>query len=137
MRRGFTLVELLLAISVPCFIARVLLAVFAGDIQNDRAADAVRRANIEQVVDGLETHFAVEGSYPDAPGDASLEIYITAWPDDQPEGAVYSYAVESNNMNFGVVVITSQDDLAYKYRSEWGEIRECADLDPDNTDCNP
>ncbi|MDC0449067.1 type II secretion system GspH family protein [bacterium] len=132
---GFTMIELLLVISIIGVLSGVLLSVVNVQGQRDMANDAVRRASIEQIIESLETHYAVEGYYPADKDASSLSIYMSIWPDDHPTGSIYDYAT-TDGATFGIVVATARTGVNLKYLSDWGEIRECANGEPDSEDCN-
>ena len=149
--KGFTIVELLLTITIIGILSGVMLSVINVQQQQNRAADAIRISNLERAVEGIEAYYAAEGEYPDdSNGDGNpidpavgpadeygdpLEIYITQWPNGEPAGAVYDYYVNASQDVFGVVVESSRIGIGYKYRSDWNEMQECTELSPSSANC--
>lgn len=140
-QKAFTLVELLIVVSVIGVLAAATVSIIDHQKQQGIARDAVKRSKMESIVVGLETYYASEGLYPSDPDndgyptdDPDLSSFIGTWPNDTPEGALYVYDVNGGRTQAGVVVDTSWGDV-YKYRTTWGEIRECQTTTPDNDTC--
>ncbi len=136
---GFTLVEILLAVTIISALTGVVLTVMNPNATKRRAEDAIRLTNLQKLVEGLEAYRQIEKSYPtDTNGDGNpsndavnvnIGQYIGSWPNGRPVSTdVYSYYYDSANDLIGLRVIKS-DGRVYKYRSAtaWGKvIKECA-----------
>ncbi len=100
--RGFTLVELLIVISIIGVLTTLLMANFIGVRQ--RARDAQRKSDLRQIQSALELYRADQGSYPanqlnfSVPNcsnsikspDCTTSIYMQEVPKD-PSGSSSSY----------------------------------------------
>lgn len=75
LEHGFTLVELLIVITIIGILAAILLANFVGVRQ--RARDAQRKSDLRQVQSALELYRSDNGTYP-------AGIYTTACPTSGP-----------------------------------------------------
>jgi len=95
-KRGFTLVELLVVISIIAILATLLMANFIGVRQRGR--DGQRKSNLFQVQSALELYRSDAGNYPDTASfpacgsaiTANGTIYMTKVPCD-PLGGDYTY----------------------------------------------
>jgi len=131
--KGFTLVELLVVISLIGILAGVTISIINPKKQRQVAEDGIRQANLQKYALGIEAYGTANGSYPtDANGDgepegADLATFISKIPKDEPTvGVTYPYTVVADPPSFGVFVVKASDSNAcFKYRSTWGRIREC------------
>ena len=138
--RGFTLVELLIAISLIGILTGVTLSIINPKKQRNVAEDAVRQSNLEKYALGIESYANANGSYPadivdttpvdNKPDDAEVATFISKIPKDEPTtGVIYPYAVAADKASFGVYVVKASDATqCYKYLSIWGKIKECTPL---------
>jgi prepilin-type N-terminal cleavage/methylation domain-containing protein len=132
--KSFTLVELLVVVSIIGILSGVLLTVVKPARQQQIAQDGVRRSNIEKLAQALEAYCAAEGNCPsrnDSADAASVArtVYIKVWPTD----ATYTYdnnganAGATNSTAFEVWVPTATNTARYlRYNSVWAKIQECA-----------
>jgi len=135
MKKAFTLIELLLVITLVAILTGVTLSLFNPVTRRRAAEDGVKKSNIGKIVEIMETYNTAEGSYPpstafcDADGTSILsKTYMGKCPNGQPNGATYSYT--SNGTSYGVSVPLSTDSAScIKYRSGWSQALTC-------TDCN-
>lgn len=134
--KGFTLVELLIVISVIGILGGVSMQVINVKSQRNRAEDSIRLSNLEKLVSSIETYYAAEDKYPSNKNDSVLANYVTHWPDGSPSGSTYSYATNADRSEFGLVVDLALTEDSYKYRSEWGEIKTCVNDDPRTSNCS-
>lgn len=111
--RGFTLVELLVVISIIAILSVIGMVVFSGVQKNAR--DARRRGDIEAIAKALEIYHLTTGSYPvggwlvstsSAPWLTGLGSYMVQVPIDPINngpiawgGTDYSYGYLSSTMN--------------------------------------
>lgn len=66
MKKGFTLVELLVVMAIIAILATVIIAGFRSSQMRGR--DAQRKSNLKQIANALEIFFADYGKYPPASG---------------------------------------------------------------------
>ena len=131
-KKGFTLIELLIVVSVIGILAGAVVGLIDVNKTQDRARDGVRQANLEKVIQGLESFYVLEDYYPaqGSSGDgsnnpllgtdsAALSTYITQWPTEE----VYTYnKIDDNNFVIGT---PNSSGNYYKYHSAWSGISEC------------
>lgn len=134
---GFTLVELLIVITIVGILAGVLTTIINPVQQRKNAEDGIRRSNMNKLVMGIESYKAGEGSYPTEAEKADTtsklyQIYLKAWP-TEPAGSTYSYS--QSGENFGLIVAKAATPGYIKYRSEWGKMDDCTNSDPASTSC--
>ncbi len=138
---AFTLIELLIVISVVGILSGVLVNVIDSKGQKNKALDSVHRKDINDLAVSIESYRTAEGSYPDEgtennPLDPSAStrntaaVYITEWP----VGVIYI----KNDPDFAIYIQKEADTNFIKYNSVWREFRECADTtNPTSiTDCD-
>ena len=100
--RGFTLVELLVVISIIGILASVIVVNANGARRQSR--DAKRKADIQNVAGALELYRATIRSYPKPPADyaslvSTLSTYTSNVPSD-PSGFSYTYTADANGARF-------------------------------------
>lgn len=131
---GFTLVELLVVISVVGVLAGIMLTVLSPAHQQALAQDGVKKATLEKLTQGIEAFGTSQGKYPrdidkngnplDAGSGDSVDLapYINSWPDP-----TYMYLVSGKF--FSVYVVKSSSATSYfKYYSGWQQIKECGSI---------
>jgi len=122
--KGFTLVEMILVVTIIGILSAVLISTINQQAQRKRAQDAVNRSSMEQATQGIESFFAAEGYYPTAlDGSPNLTLarvreYLAVWP------AGFVYVVNGAGSQFEVYVLASNDNYL-KYDSSWGKIKVC------------
>ncbi|MFA5792476.1 MAG: prepilin-type N-terminal cleavage/methylation domain-containing protein [Candidatus Gracilibacteria bacterium] len=87
-KRAFTLIELLIVITIIGILAVALLPKLTGG--TDRAKDAQRKADLQQIATALEFYADDNGEYPtDAGCVSTLDIatYLTTMPSDPDDAA--------------------------------------------------
>ena len=94
---GFTLIELMVAISIVAVLAVVAMTSFTR--ANMRARDGKRKADLEQVRGALEMYRTAQGSYPATGWDAMMTIltstsdqYLSSEISDPKDTAPYIYS---------------------------------------------
>lgn len=134
---GFTLVELLLVVSIIGILSGVVINVVNSDRQKKVAQDAVKKSTLDKLVTGVQSYYAIEGKYPvdesvdgnpmndGAAGDDSLvKIYITVWPDNATD--FYKYKTSADGKTFQIYIAKSTNSNNYfKYSSDWDIIKDC------------
>ncbi len=132
---GFTLVELLLVVSIISILSGVVISIVNSDRQKKVAQDAVKKTTLDKLITGVQAYYAIEGKYPvdesidgnplndGATGDDDLvKVYITAWPDN----ATDSYEYKTSGNVFQIYIVQSVNSSNYfKYSSDWDIIKEC------------
>lgn len=99
MKRGFTLIEVLVAVTIIAVL--ISIGVVSYGSVNRRSRDAKRRGDVEQMRSALEMYRADNGSYPSAGSgswaDASglstalVSSYLPAIPADPKSAQTYRY----------------------------------------------
>ena len=120
-KEGFTLVELLVVVSLVVILVGLTLRVINPSGLKDETSDGVQRATLAKLVSGIEAYYSVEGHYPLNLSDPDLPYYVevAAWPDE------YSYW--SDGVDEYVIVVENSLGEYFKYHSSWSEIDSCTD----------
>ena len=140
-RGGFTLVELLVVVSLIGILAGVMISIINPVKQRKIAEDGVKMANLQKLALGIEAYGNANSAYPTVPislntsnvptNPADLVNFVSRFPNGEPVGATYSYFSTASD-NFAVVVTKSEDtSYCFKYRAAWGKIKTC----PVSTSC--
>ena len=100
MKRGFTLIEILVTISIIGLLTMVGITNFR--VANQKARDGRRQGDLEQIKAALELYRTDEGEYPGsiAPGETieSLTgtVYMNEVPDDPLSTQTYYYSSDTD-----------------------------------------
>jgi prepilin-type N-terminal cleavage/methylation domain-containing protein len=130
---GFTLIELLITAIIVGILSGTLVSVINYQRHRRNTDNAVRRTTLQKLQNVVETYRTSENLYPtdgtvidgNPDDDPLIGTYLVdAWPNDEPQGAVYTYWVNAARTTVGITVNTN-DNTFYKYRTAWGNIREC------------
>lgn len=104
MKKGFTLVELLVVMSIIGVLAAVGLGSFTS--AQTRGRDAERKSDLKQVSHALELYYADYGKYPDegslvwgAEFTDGKTIYFKKLPKDPLANKTYTYNVVDDGVN--------------------------------------
>jgi prepilin-type N-terminal cleavage/methylation domain-containing protein len=132
-REGFTLVELLIVISLIGILASVSLSILNPKKQRNVAEDGVRQSNLEKYALGIEAYANANGEYPGdttsdgVPDGADVATFISKIPNGEPTvGTTYPYTVAADKASFGVYVTKASDTtFCFKYLSIWGKMKVC------------
>jgi len=79
-KRGFTLVELMVVLTVIALLLSVVVPDYVGRMK--RAEEAVLQENLTVMRDALDKHYADAGSYPGSLDDLVSKRYLRAIPKD-------------------------------------------------------
>ena len=137
---GFTIIELLVVISVIGVLAGVTINAIDGQRQQQYAQDSSKKTNLEKTCAGIKAYHEGEGSYP-LEGDENnplhssaatanvMKIYINNWPAD------FFYDVAGND--FSIYVQKAVDNNFFKCGSAWRKVQECYETTNNNnvTEC--
>lgn len=131
--KGFTLVELLVVISLVGILAGVTISIINPVKQRQVAEDGVKQSNLQKFALGVEAYGNANSKYPDEAGgkpnpttDPDVGQFIKQYPDGEPAGSTYTYYNDSTNGTFSIVVMKSEVTTAcFKYHSSWGKIQSC------------
>lgn len=88
--RGFTLVELLVVIAIIGILATLLLLQLG--VGRQKARDARRIVDVNQIRTASELYFDDNGSYPTTLSGTLVPKYLTLLPVDPLSGAAYGYS---------------------------------------------
>lgn len=115
--RGFTLVELLIVISIIVILAIILVGIFNPIQMFNRARDAQRKKDLARIKIGFEEYFNDNGCYPNnslisdlnsAANCKSTTVFsnwLSIWPCD-PDSKPYLIVAEGSNCNKWYKVLT-------------------------------
>lgn len=96
-QKGFTLIELIVTMTVVAILTTVAMVSFGGT--NKKARDGRRASDLQKIAVALELSRQVGGTYPAASGGQAPALitagYITKWPDD-PKAYTYYYTRPTN-----------------------------------------
>ena len=112
MKKGFTLVELLVSITIIGILASIGLSTFTSAQMKSR--DAKRKAHLRQLADTFEAYFNDYKKYPDDDGNGQLNgynwgsafidsngtVYMVKLPTDPVVGLTYYYDSLENGTKF-------------------------------------
>lgn len=116
-KRGFTLLELLVVISIIALLTLGILA--ALDQARAKGRDAERISDVKQIHVALELYYAVNKKYPD-PSTLEDDLvdggHINALPTDPKTGDPYLYETENSGKDFKIQV-TADDGKTCELRS--------------------
>ncbi len=107
---GFTLVELLIVITLIAILAGIVISILNPTILRNRARNGVRAGNVAKIAQALEAYNAAESSYPS--DQAALQTtsgYIQNWPTD----ATYTYIYISASSAGCISVPDALDSAKY------------------------
>ena len=79
-RRGFTLIELMIVMSLIVILASIALAVYTNSVT--RAKESVLKEDLFRLRDGIDQYYADKGKYPATLDDLVSEKYLRALPVD-------------------------------------------------------
>lgn len=94
-KKGFTLIEILVVISIIAILATVSISVFSTVQKNNR--DQIRIRDMQSIKQALELYRSDNGGYPADTTPADLKPddlspkYLTTWPSDPVSGRIYVY----------------------------------------------
>lgn len=113
---GFTLVELLIVISIIGILSTLVMSNFVGIRQ--RARDGQRKSDIVQIQSALEFYRSDVGSYPAPPlpacgtsltGGSPVTTYMKKVPCDPLTNSLYTYSVVGNTYTLRVCLENVND----------------------------
>ena len=113
-RQGFTLVELLVSVTIITVIAGIALVSFRG--AKAVARDSERKTELEEIRSALEVYRVDNGDYPDTTTGETLASelesdYMAEIPLD-PLDSTYSYRYESDGMTYNLCAYLEAEDPA-------------------------
>lgn len=137
-RKAFTLIELLIVVSVIGILTTVLIGVISPRRAQGSARDGVRMANVEKLAQSIETYYAAEGKYPplsemdndNTPTTAQLSglltEYVKNWPDAKQTYFEYGYYPNGAGDAFVLTVNSERGSSScIKYSSTVSKVLQC------------
>lgn len=120
--QGFTLVELLVVITIIGILAGLVLSILNGPLYRNKAEDSVRQATLNNLVTGVSSFVASRGTFPiDTNNDGNplndntgLEVYVNNWPLD----ALYQYKSYPNDVLCISVPMATDPSKYFKFVSK-------------------
>ena len=107
MKKGFTLVELLVSITIIGILSSIGLSTFTSAQMKSR--DAKRKAHLKQVADSFEAYYNDHGQYPDDDdidwGSIFIDdetVYMVKLPADPTQGLTYEYLPAADFKSFQI-----------------------------------
>lgn len=120
-RRGFTLVELVLVMAILLIMAVIMMGIFNAIGQTNKARDARRKKDLGRIKVAFEEYFNDKGCYPDPVaygltdmnncGKAVFGPWLIPWPCD-PRGTVYYIVTESGGCPKWFKVMAQLENLS-------------------------
>ena len=102
-RRGFTLIEMLVVLSVIALLLTLSLPRYFGSV--DRSKEAVLQENLNQMRDAISRYYADKGRYPESLSTLATERYLRKIPlDPVTESAATWLIVRPEDPDKGGVV---------------------------------
>jgi general secretion pathway protein G len=89
--RGFTLIEMLVALAIVALLLTLALPRYFGGL--DRSRESVLRENLRVTREAIDRHFADRGRYPDSLRELVERRYLRAEPIDPLTGSARSWIV--------------------------------------------
>lgn len=126
---GFTMIEILVGITVVSIISGTVFSVIRAPIQREKANDAVRSANVQKLSEAIETFYLANGRYPtnaeaaDRTAGSLVSQYVSAWP-DEPSNTTYSYYLAGTEYSLEG---SKADGGCVKLYSTWDGSQICYD----------
>ena len=80
MRRGFTLIELMVVLSIVALLLTLAVPRYFGSI--DKSKEAVLRENLNQMREAISRYYADKGKYPESLDALATEKYLRGVPLD-------------------------------------------------------
>jgi len=113
--RGFTLIEMLIVITIIALLASIILVGMGG--ARAKARDARRIADLRNVQNALELYFSSKSVYPSATtwdGLATVltEVNVNRIPIDPNPGSGYQYCPGTDNLSYTLAAQLETDDPA-------------------------
>ena len=129
-KKGFTLIELMIVVTVIGVLAGVTVTVINPQRQQEIAEDAVVQKRISDLALAIESYRTAEGVYPEQGTEnnplhesADINDVASAYIDKWPEGYIYNVSGDS----FSIQATKPSSSEVFKYNSTWDEIRECGE----------
>lgn len=111
-KKGFTLIEILIVMSIIGLLSSATL-IGLGTFRG-AGKDTRRIADLRQIQNGLELHYAKLGTYPDALSDLTTAgIGIRSYPED-PRGGDYSYSNSCAGAEYALGAILDEEKRSAK-----------------------
>jgi len=131
MKKGFTLIEILLVVVIIGILAGAILRVINVKGVKGKATDALAKSQIQEIAKGVEAFYQLEGSYPASKDASAKYVDVANW-----SGSIlYGTGGVAPDKYFTLSYLSS--DASYiKYNSKWKRVLEYCDVaGTANDDC--
>lgn len=143
-RQGFTLVELLVTITIIGILSSIGLGSFSS--AQIKARDAERKSHLKQLKDAFEAYYNDHGKYP-LPADISIQwgesftdakgtVYMVELPKDPAQGLEYTYAPAGDGRSFQLYARLENTRDINALKDENNQPLVFTDLECGNKECN-
>jgi prepilin-type N-terminal cleavage/methylation domain-containing protein len=114
-RKGFTLIEMLIVITIIALLASLILVGMGG--ARAKARDARRIADLRDVQNALELYYSSNSAYPDATTWSALatqleSVNVNKLPNDPNANDSYEYCPGTDNLSYTLAAQLETDDSA-------------------------
>ncbi len=134
---GFTLLELIIVVSLIGIMSGVLLSIVRPDVSQRRTQDSVRISNVRKVADVVESIHALEGAYPTSEDALKSSPYMLVWPDGSPtDSDEYHYSYDASEGTFRIYTDGGGASTgAVVYDSTVASVLRCPSVTASVDDC--
>jgi prepilin-type N-terminal cleavage/methylation domain-containing protein len=129
--KAFTLIEILIVVSIIGILSAVLISVLNPARQRNRAAEVVNGESIRKIATAVEAYTSINGSYPadiDCKTGTDCGGYLSVWPLSSPKND--DEIIYNINGTYGYLITVPSKLTASKYlcyRGKDGKVfKDCS-----------